>query len=466
MDLAAFKLMRVSYRLFSITLVAINGAWSFLVFRIIMAGLFRRVWRARMRTKQKGLADEIVEDLRFEKEAFQQLCEEEALQQRRWSARMERGATFATRVISTRRLRILASFVALVVVVGYIVSRADPHSRSVESQHVNTEASDQLIDIGGVTEISDKSINTGGEKGAYHTALCPPLPAALASAYFQGYKCTPSKGTLENIARVLSYPTSIGFVQLDVYANEAIKRGEEFKKLTLIRGDIACEGLWMVTKDPEIVNYGHIQAFAKHIRFILPGRESGSAPTFAFLQENDLDGLGRVPESNKQYVADATAVLNETASGTSGKVGFFVQVADPENANIKLMVEKELRVIPVVSKEILDKKLSGQSIYQLQTFNLKSGGDSAKAIEATAACTPVAIITGAPEVFGNDRDRADDQMDLIQTVSKILAEKLLPKGNPIVADVVRFPKKPSDPEIARMVQQAENARRISEERLQ
>ena len=61
-----------------------------------------------------------------------------------------------------------------------------------------------------------RSINTGGEKGAYHTLFCPPLPAALSNAYFQGYTCTPSKGTLENIDRVLRYPTSVGFVQLDV----------------------------------------------------------------------------------------------------------------------------------------------------------------------------------------------------------------------------------------------------------
>src|SRR5215813_3990317 len=75
-----------------------------------------------------------------------------------------------------------------------------------------------------------KSINTGGEKGAYHTLFCPPLPVALSNAYFQGYTCTPSKGTLENIERVLKNPTSIGFVQLDVYANEASKRQEEFRK--------------------------------------------------------------------------------------------------------------------------------------------------------------------------------------------------------------------------------------------
>jgi hypothetical protein len=71
-------------------------------------------------------------------------------------------------------------------------------------------------------DVGTKSINTGGEKGAYHALFCPPLPVALSNAYFQGYKCSPSRGTLENIERVLRNPTNIGFVQLDIYANEAI----------------------------------------------------------------------------------------------------------------------------------------------------------------------------------------------------------------------------------------------------
>ena len=312
-------------------------------------------------------------------------------------------------------------------------------------------------------DAASKAINTGGEKGAYHTLFCPPLPIALSNAYFQGYKCTPSKGTLENIDRVLKNPTSIGFVQLDVYANEAIKRAEEFKKLTVIRSDIACEGLWMVTKNPDLSNYGHILGLARRIPFILPVPASGSAASFSFLQANDPEGLGRVPEANKRYVADATAVLNETASSTNGAVGFIVQFADPENANIKLMVEKELKVIPVVSREILRIRLSGQSIYQLQTFNLKSGGVFIKTTEATTACSPVAIITGTPEAFGGDRDKIDDQKDLIQKVREVPTDKLLPQESRIAA-VIRYAKKLTEQAVDEMVALVENTRQIIENR--
>jgi len=443
MVLAALKLIRRSYRLFSITVIVATGAWSFLVFRLVTGRLVRRKRRVWIGPKHRGLPDGL------RREAVQQHCDEDALRHRRLRARIERGAIFVAKVISIRRLRLAASFVAIVILIGYILSQVEPHSRPVEAQPVNAE-------------ISDKSINTGGEKGAYYAAFCPPLRAVLANAYFQGYKCTPSKGTLDNIDRVLRYPTSIGLVRLDVYANQAINRPEEFKKLTVIRSDIACEGLWMVTTNPELTNYGHVQALSQHIKFILPERESGWAPTFAFLQENDRDGLGRVPEDNKRYVADAASVLTETASSTSGEVGFFVQFADPENANIKLMVEKGLKVIPVASKKILEMKLSGQSIYQLQTFNLKSGGVFVRPAEATAACTPVAIITGTPEVFGNDRDKVDDQRDLIQMIRDIPAEKLLRQENPLVAGAIRYAKKLTEEAVEETVALVENTRTFNE----
>jgi hypothetical protein len=276
-----------------------------------------------------------------------------------------------------------------------------------------------------------RAINTGGDKGAYHTLFCPPLPPALSNAYFSGYKCTPSMGTLENIDRGIKYPTSVGFVQLDMFAYEAVKRAEEFKRLAVIRSDIACEGLWMVTKNPDLTNFGHVLGLARRIPFILPAQSSGSAASFAFLQTIDPEGLGRVPESNKRYVADATAVINELASGTNGAVGFFVQFADPENANIKTIAEKGLKVIPVVSRDILRTKLNGQGVYQLQMFTLRTGGLFVKAREETSACTPVAIITGAPTAFGGERDKVDDQKDMIQKLRDVPVEKLLPQDSRI-----------------------------------
>jgi hypothetical protein len=320
-----------------------------------------------------------------------------------------------------------------------------------------------LVAAASAQDSGARSINTGGEKGAYHALFCPPLPDALSNAYFQGYTCTASKGTLDNIDRVLRYPTSIGFVQLDVYADEEIRRLEEFKKLTVIRSDIACEGLWMVTKNPDLKSYGHILALSRRIPFILPAQGSGAAASFAFLQANDSDGLGRVPEANKRYVPDVTAVLNETASSPNGAVGFFVQFADPENANIKLIVEKGLKVIPVASRQVLHIKLNDRGIYQLQTFTLKDGGIFVNPTEATTACTAVAIVTGAPEAFGDNRDKADDQKDMIQKIREVPAEKLLPQQSRIRA-VIQHTKILAGQALEEIEAAAEKARQTIEDR--
>jgi hypothetical protein len=83
----------------------------------------------------------------------------------------------------------------------------------------------------------------------------------------------------------------------------------------------------------------------------------------------------------------------------------------------------------VVSKEVQemsDKKLNGQVIDQLQKVNLKAGGMFVNPREATTASTPVAVISGAPQVFGNDLDKIDSQNELIQAIKNILVEKLLP----------------------------------------
>jgi hypothetical protein len=230
-----------------------------------------------------------------------------------------------------------------------------------------------------------------------------------------------SAGTMENIRRVLKWPTSVSLGQLDMLALEALRRPELLKSITVIRQDFACEGLWMVTRDPELT-FRQVSAWARRIPFVLPPQGSGPAASFAFLQVNDPEGLGRGSDVNKRYVADATAVINEVASSQDNVVGFFVQFADPDNANFRLIASQGLSLIPVTSDEIQQIKLNGEAVYHTQVFRLTSG-------DVKTSCTPVAIITGAPEVFSNDPNKADDQKDLIDRIRKLPAERLLPQPN-------------------------------------
>jgi hypothetical protein len=230
-------------------------------------------------------------------------------------------------------------------------------------------------------------------------------------------------------------------VQLDVYASEQARRSEEFKKLKVIRSDIACEGLWMVTMNPDLTTYEQFQPIAKRIPIILPKRGSGSAATFAILQEHDPKGLGEVREVNIRYMPDATAVINETASRTDGAVGFIVQFAEPENANIRLIAEKGLNVISMASRDILKiTQPGGQQVYQQKEFTLKSGGlfdiFGFFAKRAMTACTPVAMITGAPEAIIGEEGKRDDQRALIQRIAELPPEVLVPQKSRMVEIIV------------------------------
>lgn len=306
-----------------------------------------------------------------------------------------------------------------------------------------------------VTANAQKAIYTGGEKGAYNTTFCPPLPQVLNQSMFAGYQCTPSGGTLENINQVLSKPSNVGFVQLDVLAREMTTKPELNKQLTLIRKDIACEGLWMVTKNEKLKTYGDVLGYARRINFILPQQNSGSAASFSFLQSIDPDGLGRA--KNIKYVNDATTVINTVAAAGDQSVGFFVQFADPENANIKLMMEKGLTVVPVVSREIANAKVGEESLYNVQSFSLKAAGFIASGDDRVTACTPVAVVTGNPD-NQKDTNVKDDQKDLIKAIRDVPTAKLLPQDSRL-AKLMQGMRKISDVAINEMVAAAEKGKK-------
>tara|TARA_R110000868_G_scaffold9620_1_gene47492 strand:+ start:8077 stop:9087 length:1011 start_codon:yes stop_codon:yes gene_type:complete len=309
-----------------------------------------------------------------------------------------------------------------------------------------------------------KAINTGGAAGAYHNTFCPPLPLVLANAYFQGYSCTPSAGTVENIARVMRQPTNLGFVQFDVFAREAAAKPQEFQKLTVVRTDIACEGLWMVTKNPDL-DFGRVLALSRRIKFVLPPQASGSAASFNYLRSIDPEGLGRAPDSNITYLADATSVINHVANSQDGEVGFFVQFADPRNTNIKLMVDQKLRVLPVISREILRAQVGETPVYQAQTFRLAEGGMfgiGGAAQTATTTCTQVAVITGSPDAYA-DRNSQDDAREMIQKVREIPRDNLLPRDNAIAA-ILKGATRLSQNAVEQAVAGVDAARRAVENR--
>lgn len=309
-----------------------------------------------------------------------------------------------------------------------------------------------------------RSINTGGSAGAYHSTFCPPLGPVLANAYFQGYHCTPSAGTIDNIQRVLANPSAIGFAQLDVYAREAALRPSEFDRLSVIRSDIACEGLFMISQNPDL-DFGRILGLSRRIQFVLPAQASGSTASFNYLRSIDPEGLGRVPDANIIYLRDATEVINRISNSNQGEVGFFVQFADPRNANIRMMVDNKVRIIPVISREILRARVGEQLVYQPQTFQLSQGsvfGIGGGAVTATTACTPVSLFTGAPDAF-TERNAKDDAREMIQRLQQVDRNSMMPQDS-AVQRILRTATRLSQEAVDQAVAGVESARRIVENR--
>lgn len=280
-------------------------------------------------------------------------------------------------------------------------------------------------------QAGDRAIYTGGAKGAYHGLFCPPIPGVLDKAYFQGYHCATSAGTVDNMKRVAANPRAIGFAQLDVFTREQREHPDQFGKLVVVR-QLACEGLWMVTRNDALTDYGRVLGLARRIQFVLPPEESGSSASFKFLQSSDPDGLGRA--THMRYAQSTTDMLNQVANSKSGDVGFFVQFADPTNATIKKIVDSGLHVIPVVSRQIMALKNGEDSVYQVQTFDLTEAGFFVKAKEVTTACTPTVIFTGSPDAFpASDKNARDDQHDLIQKVREVPDNDFLPRQSTVAA---------------------------------
>lgn len=107
-----------------------------------------------------------------------------------------------------------------------------------------------------------KCIGTGGAKGAYFNTFCPPLPGVLKDAQYPGYKCVNSDGTLHNIKLVMDNPANVGLVQMDVYARAIDKDPAVGAKTTVIR-ELACEGVWFITKNARLKTYADVLLLAR-----------------------------------------------------------------------------------------------------------------------------------------------------------------------------------------------------------
>jgi hypothetical protein len=264
-------------------------------------------------------------------------------------------------------------------------------------------------------------INTGGSTGSYALTFCPLVEKALKDNKFD-YVCTPSEGSRENIQRSIADPTQIGFSQLDVFALEKNRLGDQ-KLLTAMRSDIGRECLFMVTGNKQLNSFGQIAAAASQLRFVLPPAKSGSSATFEYLQQVDPQGLGLAQDVT--YVESADAAITQ-AMASDDMVTLLVQFPDPSNARFKAITAGGGTIVPVIDRTILRQEFGGEKVYYAEETDITPPKWLKTVPKLITACTPMVLITGTPDRLP-DGTAQRDQQDLIRTMQALPVDQLRPK---------------------------------------
>jgi hypothetical protein len=259
-------------------------------------------------------------------------------------------------------------------------------------------------------------IHTGGEQGAYHRDFCPAIARELTTISNQGYACTVSSGTRENMERVRAQPRDFGYGQLDVFMLESGQMSMG-NALQIVRQDDARECVFAVTRNKDIQSYGELAAFAATQRFHLPPQASGSAGTFQFLRFLDRNGLGRSDKIS--YAANADEAIRAALSRDDG-VALFVQFPDPDNERFKLVRDLGGHFVPVVDRSILTQSIGGREVYVAKETRIQNGRSLFGGRYVTTACMPMVLFSGNPERL---RDRAE-QRSHTETIAAVRALNL------------------------------------------
>ena len=270
--------------------------------------------------------------------------------------------------------------------------------------------------------LSVERINTGERNGAYYSGYCPLLEAALTKARFE-YLCEPTKGSVENIARVHEAPLELGFAQLDVLALDALGN-EADALLTTIRSDLGRECLFIVTKNHEIQTFAELTARANELSVVLPPEGSGHAATFRFLLSIAGTNLSKVKAVT--HAASTDAALEQVLSGDGSDVTLFVQIPEPNNERFQKVDKSGAHFVPVIDRTLLRQEIAGKKVYFAEETKVRNANWLRRGQTLVTACTPLVLFTGASEKIAAGSER-QNHVDLIRTIQALPHSLLVPK---------------------------------------
>jgi hypothetical protein len=168
------------------------------------------------------------------------------------------------------------------------------------------------------------------------------------------------------------------------------------------------------------------------MRLETAGPNSGSAATLRVIMplnkrtNNVLSSEDKVVFNPNGAAAAVQDVIDKRAN-----IAFFVQQADVNNLLFKQINDAKLKIIPILSREIIRQQVGGQNIYTVkENIEVRGGGLFGKDSTVTTSCTPVTYFTGKAEAYNIVGSDLDDHDDMVKAIQSANATDLIPADGP------------------------------------
>lgn len=252
-----------------------------------------------------------------------------------------------------------------------------------------------LVLMGGWAQ-AETVITTGSETGNYFKV------GQKLSSMVKGSTVIPSKGSVENIERIVAGEAQIGMTQMDALAWYLAKNPAAADKIEVI-GPLYEECVFVaVSTNGKIKNEDDLQSEKGHIAVGEEG--TGSAVSWDYMRILE-PGYAKA----KVSFAGGLRTLGKltVASGASDpNAVMFVSKPDPENKLIATVTgNKGLMFIDIDDSDLNDKlPITGKPVYNFRTVAVEKGFMAKK---VTVPCVEAAIIA-AKTLDGKSLDRLSD----------------------------------------------------------
>ena len=233
-------------------------------------------------------------------------------------------------------------------------------------------------------QVSAYTITTGGKAGAYFKV------GNNLATLVKGGKVIESKGSVENLDRLVAGEADIGIVQLDAYAWYVAKHPKASAKIEVM-GSLFKECVHIaVNKKGKVRDEDDLQHEGATIAIGKQG--SGSAVSWDYMMKLEPGYKKSAVSFTGGSRALSKLALSSTDNKSSIDAVMWVARPDIENKYLKIVREnKDLKMIEVDDKDLNDTyKPLGRPIYSFQALPTKNGLFSNGKVEVP--CVDAALI--------------------------------------------------------------------------